>query len=70
LVEVTHAITTGPFRFTEHFNGLDVMSERRSVIGHDAAQPGRTPYDDCVLIMPSRARARPDRGPRLGRLVD
>ena len=34
--------------------GLEVIPERGTVIAHDGARPIRTPYDDCVLIMPSR----------------
>jgi hypothetical protein len=39
------------------------------VIGHDGDRPVRTPYDDCVLVMPSR-RLRPgESAVRFGRLV-
>ena len=48
-------------RFVEDFRGLEVLREKGSLIGRDAAREVRTPYDNCVLIMPSRrlVRARP-----------
>ena len=72
LIKVTHAVTVngGPFRFTEDFQGLEVVPKRGTVIGHDGAQPVRTPYDDCVLIMPSRRLGPGLTAVRLGRFVD
>jgi predicted deacylase len=72
LIEVTHAITVngGPFHFTEDFQGLEVVPKRGTVIGHDGAHPVRTPYDDCVLIMPSRRLGPGLTAVRLGRFVD
>ena len=72
LIEVTHAITVngGPFHFTADFEGLEVVPKRGTVIGHDGARPVRTPYDDCVLIMPSRRLGPGLTAVRLGRFVD
>jgi predicted deacylase len=72
LIEVTHAVTVngGPFRFTEDFQGLEVVPRRGTVIGHDGARPVRTPYDDCVLIMPSRRLGPGLTAVRLGRFLD
>ena len=72
LIEVTHAVTVngGPFEFTEEFQGLEIVPEGGTVIGHDGAQPVRTPYDDCVLIMPSRRLGPGLTAVRLGRFVD
>ena len=71
LIEVTHAITVngGPFHFTENFQGLEVIPKQGTLIGHDGAQPVRTPYDDCVLIMPSRRLGPGLTAVRLGRFV-
>ncbi len=43
------------FRFTEPFQGLEVIERSGTVIGYqgDNAEPVTTPYDDCVLVMPS-----------------
>jgi hypothetical protein len=72
VIEVTHAITVdgGPFRFTEDFQGLEVIARQGTVIAHDGARPVRTPYDQCVLIMPSRRLGPGLTAVRLGRFVD
>jgi predicted deacylase len=72
LIEVTHAVTVngGPFHFTEDFQGLEVIPRRGTLIGHDGTRPVRTPYDDCVLIMPSRRLGPGLTAVRLGRFVD
>ncbi|WP_404976885.1 MULTISPECIES: succinylglutamate desuccinylase/aspartoacylase family protein [unclassified Acidovorax] len=55
------------FRFTEPFTGLEVIAKAGTVIGWNAAdaseaihggEPVATPYDDCVLVMPSTRQAR------------
>lgn len=47
--------SNGRFRFTEPFQGLEVIERAGTVIGYqgDNAEPVTTPYDDCVLVMPS-----------------
>ena len=71
-VEVTDAITVndGPFRFTGSFQGLEVIGEAGTVIAYDGAEPIRTPYDNCVLIMPSRRLVSGLTAVRLGRFID
>ena len=50
------------FRFTKPFQGLDLIEKAGTVIGHhDGEGLGEavvTPYDDCVLVMPSVRQAR------------
>jgi predicted deacylase len=72
LIEVTHAvtITTLEFRFTENYRGLEVIPKKGSVLAHDGAEPVRTPYDECVLIMPSRRLLPGQTAVRLGRYLD
>jgi hypothetical protein len=72
LIQVTHAITVngGPFQFTQDFQGLEIVPRRGTVIGHDGGRPVRTPYDHCVLIMPSRRLGPGLTAVRLGRFVD
>ena len=43
----------GPFSFARPFKGLDVIDRRRTIIAIDGGLPIRTPYDECILIMPS-----------------
>lgn len=71
VVEVTEAVTVadGHFRFAEDFQGLERIPRAGTVIAYDGGQPVRTPYDDCVLIMPSRRLAPGLTAVRLGRLV-
>ena len=48
--------------FTEPFTGLEVIDKAGTVIGHHdgpgQGDPVVTPYDDCVLVMPSTRQAR------------
>lgn len=70
-VEVTEAvpITTAEFHFTEDFLGMEVIAKAGTVIATDDGKDVATPYDDCVLIMPSRRRVVGQTAVRLGRFV-
>ncbi len=50
---------SGNFRFAQVYRGLDVIAKAGTVIGWNDGEPVLTPYDDCVLVMPSTAQARP-----------
>ncbi len=63
-------ITSDDFRFVEDYHGLEVVAEAGTVIGHDGDTPVETPYDNCVLIMPSRRLNRGASAVRLGRYID
>ncbi len=54
-------------QFTKPFVGMEVIADRGTVIAHDGMSPIRTPYDDCVLIMPSRQPTAGQTAVRLGR---
>lgn len=71
LIEVTAAVTvtTDCFAFTEPFLGDEVVPRAGTVIAHDGERTIRTPYDDCVLVMPSRRLWPGQTAVRLGRLV-
>lgn len=71
VIEVTQPVTVkdANFRFVERFTGLEVIPEAGTVIGMDGDDPVRTPYDSCVLIMPSRRLQRGQTAVRLGRFV-
>jgi predicted deacylase len=58
VVEVTHAIATrrGNFVPVRHFEGQEIIARAGTVLGHDDGEPVTTPYDDCVLVMPSSNR--------------
>lgn len=72
VIEVTEAVTiTGDrFEFAGPFIGLEVLEKQGTLIGHDGDREVRTPYDSCVLIMPSRRLVRGQTAVRLGRYVD
>jgi predicted deacylase len=58
VVEVTHAIATrrGNFVPARRFEGQEVIARAGTVLGHDDGEAVTTPYDDCVLVMPSSNR--------------
>jgi len=71
IIQVTEAVTiTGDtFEFVQDFRGLEILPQKGTLIGHDNGREVRTPYDDCVLIMPSRRFVRGQTAVRLGRYV-
>jgi predicted deacylase len=72
VIEVTEAVAIKGerFDFAGEFRGLEVLPEKGSLIGRDDGREVRTPYDNCVLIMPSRRLVRGQTAVRLGRYVD
>ena len=46
------------FRFNAPFTGLERFPQAGTVIGDNDGEPVATPYDDCVLVMPSVRQAR------------
>jgi predicted deacylase len=71
VIEVTEAVTIAGsrFEFVAPYVGLEVIEKQGTVIGHDDDKEVRTPYDNCVLIMPSRRLIRGQTAVRLGRYV-
>ena len=59
-LEVTGPVVarSSHFCFTEAFTGLEVIAQAGTVIGDNDGEPVTTPYDDCVLVMPSTRQAR------------
>lgn len=70
-IEVTEAVTVRSrrFAFTADYRGLEVVPARGTAIATDDDQPVLTPYDDCVLVMPSRRLWPGHTAVRLGRFV-
>ncbi|WP_115650819.1 succinylglutamate desuccinylase/aspartoacylase domain-containing protein [Bordetella pertussis] len=60
-LRVTHAVAarSADFRFAQPWQGLERIARAGTVIGWSDGEPVATPYDDCVLIMPSLANLRP-----------
>jgi len=66
--EVTDVVTavTANFAFVQPFRGGDVIERRNTLIALDGTTEIRTPYNDCLLVMPS---LRPSRGHTAVRLA-
>jgi predicted deacylase len=69
VIEVTGPFTieSDDFRFKETFSGMEVIARKGTLIGWDGSTEVRTPYDDCVLIMPSRRLRKGESAVRFGR---
>ncbi len=70
-IEVAGPVTieTDEFRFAKNYRGLEVIAEAGTVIGYDGGKEVTTPFDDCVLIMPSRRLNKGESAVRFGRFV-
>ena len=71
-VEVTQpvTITADRFTFAQPFIGGEVLARRGTLVGLDGDVPVVTPYDDCMLIMPTRRPWKGLTAVRFGRIVD
>lgn len=69
VIDVTDAITvrSDSFRFSQPFVGMESIEKAGTVIAEDRGEPVTTPYDDCILIMPSRRLWPGQTAVRLGR---
>ncbi|HEX6156417.1 MAG TPA: M14 family metallopeptidase [Burkholderiales bacterium] len=61
VVRVTEPVVakTMGFRFAKPWKGLEVIPKAGSVVATDGDTTWRTPYDDCVLVMPSLVHLKP-----------
>ena len=59
-LEVTGPVvaTSSAFRFVAPYTGLELFEKAGTVIGDNDGVPVVTPYDNCVLVMPSVRQAR------------
>jgi predicted deacylase len=71
VIEVTQAvtITTDEFAFAHPVDGLTIVAKAGTLLARDGDADIVTPYDDCVLIMPTRRPKKGETAVRLGRLV-
>jgi len=69
--EVTRAVTatSSNFAFVQPWRGGDVIPRRNTLIALDGAAEIRTPYDDCLLVMPSLRPSRGHTAVRLARFI-
>ena len=71
VIEVTATITIGSdgFAFALPVEGLAVIPKAGTLLARDGRDDVLTPYDDCVLIMPTRRPKKGETAVRLGRFV-
>ena len=70
-IEVTDVVTieTDRFAFAMPVAGLDVVAQGGTLLARDGEREVLTPYDECVLIMPTRKPRKGETAVRLGRFV-
>ncbi|MGZ5195547.1 MAG: succinylglutamate desuccinylase [Ramlibacter sp.] len=71
-VAVTHRVVARSmnFRFTRNLVGGEIIARAGTPIADDDGRPVLTPYDDCVVVMPSTRQLRPGvTVVRLGRAI-
>jgi predicted deacylase len=71
-VLVTDRITNASddFRLERNFQGIEIIPRAGTLIAHLGRREIRTPYDNCVLVMPMRRSAPGQTAVRLGRFED
>ena len=70
IITVTHSLvptTAAEFSFERRFDGLQVIEKAGTLIARDGSTEIRTPYDDCVLLMPALLPSDGATALRLGR---
>jgi predicted deacylase len=71
-IEVSGPVTikSDNFRFVQEYQGFEVIEKAGTVLAYDGDEPVVTPYDACVLIMPSKRLGPGGSAVRLGRFID
>jgi len=71
VIEITDAVTMkgSNLVYEANYVGMEIIERRGTLIARDDGAEIRTPYDNCVLIMPSRRLRRGQTAVRLGRIV-
>jgi len=61
VIRVTEAVVAKSmdFRFAGEWQGLEVIEKKGTPVASDGDRVWRTPYDDCVLVMPSLRHLKP-----------
>ncbi|MFQ5934846.1 MAG: M14 family metallopeptidase [Acidiferrobacterales bacterium] len=72
VIEVTEPVTikTDVFKFIQSYTGMEVIEQVGTLIGYDGDEEVRTPYDQCVLIMPSKRLRKGESAVRFGRIAE
>lgn len=69
--DVTHTLTatTAQFGFVQAYRGGEIIPRRNTLIAMDGTTEIRTPYDNCLLVMPSLRPTRGHTAVRMARFV-
>ena len=61
VIRVTEPVVakTMSFRFASPWKGLEVVKKAGSLVATDDGKEWRTPYDDCIMVMPSVRHLKP-----------
>ncbi len=72
LIEVTHpiTITADQFKWESTYTGFECIEDAGTILGWNDDEPVRTPYDDCILIMPNRRLHKGQTAVRLGKRIN
>ena len=72
VTRITEAITIASedFAFEREFEGFEIIPDAGALIARDGDTEYRTPYDDCVMVMPARDILPGLTAVRLGRIVE
>ncbi|MBL4666672.1 MAG: succinylglutamate desuccinylase/aspartoacylase family protein [Sneathiella sp.] len=70
-VEVSgpYTVQTDNFKYAKPYYGMEVVEKAGTVYGHDGETPVATPYDDCVMVMPSLNIKKGESSVRYGRII-
>jgi succinylglutamate desuccinylase len=70
-IEITDVVTIAgaAFAFALPVHSMMTIASRGTLLAHDDEREIRTPYDDCVLIMPTRRPKKGETAVRLGRFL-
>ena len=60
---------TKHFAFVQPFRGGEIIARRNTLIAMDGETEIRTPYNDCLLVMPSLRPGRGHTAVRLARFI-
>ncbi len=71
-IEITHVVTiaSDAFRFARPVEALGVVAEADTLLAYDGDAEVRTPYENSVLVMPTRRPKKGETAVRMGRYVN
>ncbi|MBL4908155.1 MAG: succinylglutamate desuccinylase/aspartoacylase family protein [Sneathiella sp.] len=70
-VEVSgpYTVQSEEFKYAQSYVGMEIIEKQGTVIGDDGGQPVTTPYDNCVMVMPSLNIEKGQSAVRYGRIL-